>query len=81
MPRRQAIVEVSLSDGTHLSEHVDAVRGTAHNPMTRDEVIAKARDLVAPVLGEAKCTGLIEKVLSVEKAKDVRELRPVLQQA
>jgi 2-methylcitrate dehydratase PrpD len=35
---RQAIVEVTLTDGTHLSEHVKAVRGTPGNPMTREEV-------------------------------------------
>src|SRR5690242_5581840 len=41
LPRREATVEVTLSDGTKLSDHVDAVRGTAENPMSREEVIAK----------------------------------------
>ena len=79
MPRRQAIVEITLVDGTQLSEHVDAVRGTAHNPMTRQEVVAKARDLVTPVLGATTCAGLIEQVSALESVKDVRELRPLLQ--
>ena len=79
MPRRQAIVEITLVDGTQLSEHVDAVRGTAHNPMTRQEVVAKARDLVTPVLGATTCAGLIEQVFALESVKDVRELRPLLQ--
>ena len=81
MPRRQAIVEVTLTDGSRLREHVDSVRGTAHNPMTREEVIAKARDLVTPVLGAEKGTGLIQQVLALETVKDVRELRPLLQRA
>jgi 2-methylcitrate dehydratase PrpD len=79
MPRRQAIVEVTLVDGTQLREHVDAVRGTAHNPMTREEIIAKARDLMTPVLGAATCASLIERVFGLENVKDIRELRPLLQ--
>ena len=64
MPRREAIVEVTLTDGTKLTEHVEAVRGTAANPMTRDEVVAKARDLMAPVLGAATAASLIEKIFA-----------------
>jgi 2-methylcitrate dehydratase PrpD len=79
MPQREAIVEVTLADGTHMSERVEAVRGTAENPMTRDEVVAKARDLMTPVLGAQTCTNLIEKVLKLERVKDIRELRPLLQ--
>jgi len=50
IPARVAIVEVTLNDGTKLTERVEAVRGTPENPMTRDEVVAKCRDLMAPVL-------------------------------
>ena len=50
---REAIVEVTLADGTQLNEWVKDVRGTAENPMTREEVVAKARDLITPVLGAA----------------------------
>ena len=79
LPTRAAKVEVTLTDGTQLSEEVDAVRGTSKNPMSHDEVIAKVRDLVTPVQGEAKCSGLIEKILKIENVKDIREIRPVLQ--
>ena len=81
LPRREAIVEVTLLDGMRLTEHVDAVRGTAENPMSREEVIAKSRDLIGPVLGESKTSNLIEKVLNLEKLKNVGELRPLLQRA
>ena len=79
IPVRVGIVEVTLNDGTILSERVEAVRGTPENPMSRDEVVAKARDLMTPVLGAAKCTRLIERVFEIESVKDIRELRPVLQ--
>jgi 2-methylcitrate dehydratase PrpD len=80
-PRREAIVELTLNDGTELTQWVRDVRGTVDNPMTRDEVVDKARDLIAPVLGTAKCSALIKKLLSLETLRDVRELRPTLQRS
>jgi len=79
LPARVAIVEVTLADGTRLTETVKAVRGTAENPMPREEVIAKVRDLLTPVLGADRCGKLIEATLHLEKIKSVRELRPLLQ--
>jgi 2-methylcitrate dehydratase PrpD len=79
MPLRVAIVEVQLTDGTHLTQRVDSVRGTPKNPMTTEEIVAKARDLIAPILGTAQCANLIERVLNLEQVKDMRELRPLLQ--
>ncbi|HET8922285.1 MAG TPA: MmgE/PrpD family protein [Candidatus Acidoferrum sp.] len=81
IPVRVAIVEVTLNDGTVLSERVEAVRGTPENPMSREEVVAKARDLMTPVLGAAKCAKLVERLLEIETVKDVRELRPSLQRS
>jgi len=81
MPLRVAIVEVQLMDGTHLKQRVDNVRGTPRNSMTRDEIVAKARDLIAPILGPAQCANLIERVLDLDKVRDIRALRPVLQRA
>jgi hypothetical protein len=34
---------------------------------------------MAPILGAAVCTNLIERVLALESAKDIRELRPLVQ--
>jgi 2-methylcitrate dehydratase PrpD len=78
-PRRETIVEVTLADGAKLTERVGAVRGTAENPMTREEVVAKCRDLMSPVLGASNTGKLIGRVLELEKSKDIRELRPLLQ--
>jgi 2-methylcitrate dehydratase PrpD len=72
---------IQLMDGTHLTQRVDNVRGTPKNPMTRDEIVAKARDLIAPILGTAQCANLIERVLNLDRVKDIRELRPLLQRA
>jgi 2-methylcitrate dehydratase PrpD len=76
---RVAVVEIALTDGTLLQERVSAVRGTPRNPMTRTEVIDKARDLTAPVLGREKSEKLIETVFAIETITDVRSLRLLLQ--
>src|ERR1700676_4356073 len=78
MPLRVAIVDVTLTDGTHLSQRVDNVRGTPENPMTSAEIMAKANPLITPILGAAKANSLIEKVFQLETVNDIRELRPLL---
>jgi 2-methylcitrate dehydratase PrpD len=79
LPKRVAVVEVTLNDGTQLNERNDTVRGTPENPMSRDEAVAKARDLIDPVLGAETGAKLVDKVYALEQVKDVRELRPLLQ--
>jgi 2-methylcitrate dehydratase PrpD len=79
MPLRVANLELTLSDGTQLRQRVDNVRGTPENPMTREEVLAKSRDLITAVLGEHKTSQLIAKVMGLENLRDIRELRPLLQ--
>src|ERR1700719_3525144 len=79
MPLRVAILELTLSDGTQLRQRVDNVRGTPDDPMTREEVLAKSRDLFTTVLGEHKSSQLIAKVMGLENLRDIRELRPLLQ--
>ena len=79
LPLRETVVEIEFNDGTRLSERVSAVRGTPRNPMGRDEVIDKARDLITPVLGRESSTRLIETVFEIEKLTEVRSLRRLLQ--
>jgi 2-methylcitrate dehydratase PrpD len=79
LPARVAVVEITLNDGTTMSDRVEAVRGTVRNPMTRAEVVDKARDLVAPVLGAGTAQKLIDTVLAIERVNDLRTLRPLLQ--
>jgi hypothetical protein len=79
LPARVAIVEVAFTDGSTLIDRVEAVRGTVRNPMTRAEVVDKAQDLIAPVLGAATALKLIDALLAIESVKDVRALRPLLQ--
>lgn len=78
-PQLVAIVEVTLKDGRHWSHRTDDVRGTVHNPMTWDEVIAKSRDLMQPLLGREQTSHLIDVILTLERTDNIRALRPLLQ--
>jgi 2-methylcitrate dehydratase PrpD len=75
------LVVVTLTDGTRLTEDVTAVLGTVNNRMTREQVIAKCRDLITPVLGSQSAEALIKTAMDIENLKNVRELRPLLQRA
>jgi 2-methylcitrate dehydratase PrpD len=78
LPARQGIVELKLKDGRELRNHVKAVRGTTHNPMTREEVDEKCFHLMAPILGKARARRLCDAVWALEKMSNVRSLRPLL---
>jgi len=47
------------------------------NPPSAEAVNAKARDLVAPVLGAEKTDRLIAQINTLERVDDVRALRPL----
>ena len=78
-PSKQGIVELTLKDGRHLRHHTTAVRGTALNPMTRAEVDEKCYRLMAPVLGKKRARTLCDSVWEIERIRDTRKLRPLLQ--
>ena len=80
MPSRQGIVEVFLRGERRLRHHMQAVRGTAENPMTLAEVDAKGYDLVAPVLGRDRARKLCDAIWSLDRLKDVRKLRTLLKE-
>ena len=77
-PPRQAIVEIEARDGRTLRHHTRAVLGTPDNPMSREDVAAKARDLMDPILDSDRAAQLVETVLNIDRLDDVRDLRPLL---
>jgi 2-methylcitrate dehydratase PrpD len=74
---REANVEVRRTDGTILKEH-GITRGAYENPMTRDEVEGKARELMAPILGRDRAGRLIQRIWNLEQLANMRELRSLL---
>jgi len=80
-PRRQAIVEVETEDGARVSHRITAVRGTADNPMDEAEIEAKARDLMAGILGRRQTKKLIGALRDLAQVKNMARLRPLWQAA
>lgn len=75
---REAIVTVETVDGRCFREHVRHVRGTPSNPMERDEVTAKALDLITPVLGARRAPDAIAAILAIETMENVTALQTYL---
>jgi 2-methylcitrate dehydratase PrpD len=75
---RSGRVEVTLRDGRTVSHFTRHAPGTKENPMDTESVNAKARLLMAPVLGAEPAEGLIRRVNALEGLGDVRELRRFL---
>jgi 2-methylcitrate dehydratase PrpD len=76
---RPPLLEITLANGARLGQDVGPVLGTIDNPMTREQLVAKCHDLMTPVLGATRSTRLVDRVLELEKTKNIRELRPFLQ--
>jgi 2-methylcitrate dehydratase PrpD len=71
---RSGRVEVTLRDGRTVSHFTRHAPGTKENPMDTEAVNAKARALMAPVLGAGQAEGLIGRVNALDDLGDVREL-------
>jgi 2-methylcitrate dehydratase PrpD len=78
---RSGLVEVTLKDGRSVSHFTRHAPGTRENPLDTESVNAKARLLMAPVLGAAKTDEVIRRVNALEELSDLRELRPFLAHA
>lgn len=71
---RGGLVEVTLKDGGTLSKHTRFPPGTKENPLDTETVNAKARDLMAPVLGAERTEAAIAQLNRLEQVGDVGEL-------
>jgi 2-methylcitrate dehydratase PrpD len=63
-----ARVTLTLDDGTQVEEFLSHVKGSPDYPMERDDVQAKARELMIPLLGAAQVERLIDDVWRLESA-------------
>jgi 2-methylcitrate dehydratase PrpD len=77
----QAVVEITTRGGERFRYHTRAVRGSATNPMKRDEVALKSRDLLVPILGVRRTEALIDTIWNIERIQDVRDLRRLFRPA
>jgi len=75
---RSGRVEVTLRDGRTVGRFTRFPPGTRENPLDDARVSAKARELMAPVLGASRAEAVIERVNSLERLDSVRTLVALL---
>ena len=69
---------MTLRNGGDLEKYVPAVRGTADNPMTKQEVESKCLDLLSGVMGDSKARQLIKLIWDMDAKTPILSLRPLL---
>ena len=72
--RFQGLVEITLTGGQTLREHVINCRGRPENQMSPDEVEKKAAWLLEPVLGKRNSDQIIAAIRQIELVSNVRDL-------
>jgi len=65
-------------DGRRLTRQIAFAKGAPENPLRDEELGAKVRSLVVPVLGEARCRELTDCVARLEQVADLRDLTRLL---
>ena len=70
-----------LKDGTTVSAECSAFTGSAGNPMSRDQLLAKARDCFHRGLSETDTESVLAMLENLESLDDVGQLMGVLGQA
>jgi 2-methylcitrate dehydratase PrpD len=71
---RSGLVEVTMRDGRTVSHFTRFPPGTKENPVNTQAVNAKARDLMAPVLGARRTQVIIQRLNALEEVGNMREL-------
>lgn len=71
---RTAVVKIKLADGNTIEEKVDIPRGMPEKPLTQKEVEDKFLASTSGVLDEGAAQAIIEKVISIDKAKNICDL-------
>jgi 2-methylcitrate dehydratase PrpD len=76
----QAIVEAELDDGSRLSAHCKASKGTPENPLTRPEIEDKLRRAARDCLAPAAVERIIDAVAQIERLPSAQSLLHALRQ-
>lgn len=66
---RRAVLEVTLHDGTVLTEQVDTPYGEPSNPVSDDDMTAKLVRLAGPVIGHDRAAALAEQTWTAPSAR------------
>jgi 2-methylcitrate dehydratase PrpD len=77
----QARVEAQMKDGTVLSAHCKASKGTPENPLTRSEIEDKFRRAARGRLERTEVEVVLDRIAHLEDLKSVRTLMDALRAA
>ena len=72
------LATAALKDGTTVSAECSAFTGSASNPMSRDQLLAKARDCFTRALSDADTERVLEMLENLESLDDTADLMAVL---
>jgi 2-methylcitrate dehydratase PrpD len=75
---RSGFVEVTLRDGRRVNHFTRHPPGTKENPLDTEQVNAKARSLMEPVLGRQRTDAVIARVNAIEEVGNIRDLVALL---
>lgn len=78
-PRREsARLYVKMKDGSQKELFVPFVRGFPSHPMTREEVVDKAKELISPHLGADRAQTIVDTVFNIEAMDNAGELAQLI---
>lgn len=66
MPRRGVHMAFQFTDGRRETETIEVPRGSAKNPLTWDDIVAKFKPLVSGTIGQSDQLAVIEAVANIE---------------
>lgn len=69
---------ITLADGTVLEKRIVQPHGGPDDPVTNDDVIAKYRALVGPLVATSRLDAIQRAVLNLDQLADIRELADLL---
>jgi 2-methylcitrate dehydratase PrpD len=73
-----ARVTIKLKNGNVYKKQVDAAKGTLQNPLTKDELVDKFRQLAATVVSAEHAEEIIDAVYGLERIDDINKLGRLL---
>jgi 2-methylcitrate dehydratase PrpD len=73
-----ATVEIETSGGSLVSATVKAPKGDSENPLARDELVEKFRELAGAVVPASRVRALEDAVLALETISDMTDLACLL---
>jgi len=73
-----AIITIKLKTGQEHSKRVDIATGNPEKPMSLNQIIEKYRSCAGAVIDKASIQKSVDKVLNVEKLRDIGELIPLI---